>query len=99
MTSLVTERMARAMCTAMGSDPELWGAIAHVAQAALEALKDGPELTTDWERFKTWANGEGYDVAYAYDSERSRYVCWNPVTADLWRAWRGAVQATKDLAS
>jgi hypothetical protein len=45
--------------------------------------------------FTAWANGEGYDTAHAHDGEK--WVCLNPMTADLWRAWqasRGITPAT-----
>lgn len=40
--------------------------------------------------FSTWAAGEGYDIAQTYDTERSRWVFLNPMTADLWKAWQAA---------
>lgn len=40
------------------------------------------------ENFKVWASERGLDIAHAYDSERSRWVFWNPMTADLWDAWK-----------
>lgn len=41
-------------------------------------------------RFKEWANDKGYDTAHTYDTERSRWVFFNPMTADLWEAFRAA---------
>lgn len=46
-------------------------------------------MTTDPKReaFEKWARDKGYDVAYTYDTDRSRHVWLNPMTADLWSAW------------
>lgn len=41
-------------------------------------------------RFRDWACAKGYDVAYTYDTERSRHVWLNPMTNDLWGAWQAA---------
>lgn len=38
------------------------------------------------------ANDRGYDTANAYDTERSRWVFFNPMTADLWAFWQAALQ-------
>ena len=38
--------------------------------------------------FEAWANGKGYDIAGTYDTDRSRWVWLNPMTADLWDAWQ-----------
>jgi hypothetical protein len=42
------------------------------------------------QRFKAWANDAGYDTAHAYDTERSRWIFWNPMTAALWQCWQEA---------
>jgi hypothetical protein len=42
----------------------------------------------DFKSFKEWAAGEGYDVAYTHDG--IKWVCLNPMTADLWCAWQAA---------
>ena len=42
-------------------------------------------------RFKAWANDKGYDTSHTYDTERSRWVFFNPMTADLWESWRAAL--------
>lgn len=42
-------------------------------------------------RFKAWANDKGYDTAHTYDTERSRWVFFNPMTADLWGSWCAAL--------
>lgn len=42
---------------------------------------------SDVARFIEWAGREGYDTANSYDTDRSRWVFFNPMTADLWRAW------------
>lgn len=42
--------------------------------------------------FESWAKDKGYDTAYTYDTERSRHVWLNPMTADLWPAWLSAYE-------
>lgn len=39
------------------------------------------------EAFEAWAKFCGRDTAHTYDTERSRWVFLNPMTADLWEAW------------
>lgn len=43
-----------------------------------------------FKQFIEWAKGEGYDVANTYDTDQSRWLCLNPMTADLWKAWKAA---------
>jgi hypothetical protein len=38
--------------------------------------------------FTAWASGEGYDTAHTHNGEK--WVCLNPMTADLWMAWQAA---------
>lgn len=47
-----------------------------------------PQRKPDYKAFKDWANGEGYDGAYAHDG--IKWVCLNPMTADLWKCWQAA---------
>lgn len=42
--------------------------------------------------FAEHAKAEGHDTAYTYDTERSRWVFLNPMTADLWRYWQEATR-------
>jgi hypothetical protein len=42
-------------------------------------------------QFQAWADGKGYDIAHTYDTERSRWVFLNPMTADLFEAWQAAL--------
>lgn len=39
-------------------------------------------------QFIPWANANGYDTAHTYDTERSRWVFFNPMTIDLWKCWQ-----------
>lgn len=39
-------------------------------------------------KFIPWANANGYDTAHTYDTERSRWVFFNPMTIDLWKCWQ-----------
>lgn len=38
--------------------------------------------------FAEWANAAGYDTAHTHDG--IKWVCLNPMTADLWKAWQAA---------
>lgn len=40
--------------------------------------------------FIAWANDKGYDTAHTYDTDRSKWVALNPMTADLWEAWQAS---------
>jgi hypothetical protein len=42
----------------------------------------------DFKAFKAWANDAGYDTAYTNDGVN--WICLNPMTADLWKAWQAA---------
>jgi hypothetical protein len=42
----------------------------------------------DFKAFKEWAAAEGYDVAYTHDG--IKWICLNPMTADLWKTWQAA---------
>ncbi|CAA2107743.1 hypothetical protein [Variovorax paradoxus] len=44
------------------------------------------------EAFEALAKSEGHDVAYTYDTERSRHIYLSPMTADLWRYYRAATE-------
>jgi Lar family restriction alleviation protein len=61
---------------------EAWNRRAPVSGVRACAIDPAP--------FSTWAAGEGYDIAQTYDTERSRWVFLNPMTADLWKAWRAS---------
>lgn len=50
-------------------------------------------MTDIIKQFLEWAGKEGYDTAHTYDTERSQWVVFNPMTADLWKAYQaGAAQ-------
>ncbi len=40
--------------------------------------------------FIAWAGTAGYDTAHTYDTERSAWVFFNPMTIDLWKCWLAA---------
>src|SRR5262245_5377426 len=51
------------------------------------------------EQFRAWADAKGLDLAYTYDTERSRHVWLNPFTADLWEAWQAGESAYRQQAA
>ena len=46
------------------------------------------EPVPDFKAFTAWANDAGYDTAYTHDG--IKWICLNPMTADLWKAWQAA---------
>jgi hypothetical protein len=63
----------------------------HIIWAALRWAKENTPPAApvpNFEAFKEWAANDGYDVAYTHDG--IKWVCLNPMTADLWRAWQAA---------
>lgn len=50
--------------------------------------KRPPASKPDFKAFKEWAVAAGYDTAHAHDG--MKWVCLNPMTADLWKAWQAA---------
>ena len=45
--------------------------------------------------FLEWAGKEGYDTAHTYDTERSQWVVFNPMTDDLWKAYQAGAAPLK----
>jgi hypothetical protein len=58
---------------------------AHVDPATPPAAQPA---APDFKAFKAWANDAGYDTAYTNDGVN--WICLNPMTADLWKAWQAA---------
>lgn len=58
--------------------------------AAPSSPNGGEAGDAQFYRFRTWAEEEGRDIAHTYDTDRSRWVFLNPMTADLWQAWQAA---------
>ena len=40
--------------------------------------------------FIAWAAEHGYDSANTCNSDTGEWICLNPMTADLWKAWQAA---------
>lgn len=49
---------------------------------------------SDFNDFVSWANDQGYDTAHAHDG--GKWVCLNPMTADLWKTWQAAQAKSVD---
>ena len=43
-----------------------------------------------FKEFIKWAGIQGYDCAQTFNSDTGEWICLNPMTADLWRAWQAA---------
>lgn len=50
----------------------------------------------NFSKFLAWANANGYDTASTYDTERRFWAVLNPMTNDLWSAWKAARDAERD---
>ena len=49
----------------------------------------------DDQRFKqfiAWAGRKGYDTAHTYDTERSKWIPFGGMTAELWICWQAACE-------
>lgn len=69
---------------------ELLRAIEATPSAPTAVEPDEHGSTTEAAVFAEWAGEKGHDTACTYDTERSRWVFLNPMTADLWKAWRAS---------
>ncbi len=55
------------------------------------------DVTKSWLQFKEfieWANAQGYDCAHTCNSNTGEWIAFNPMTADLWKAWQAARSIT-----
>ena len=43
-----------------------------------------------FKEFIKWAGAQGYDCAQTCNSDTGEWICLNPMTADLWKAWQAA---------
>lgn len=59
---------------------------------------EGTKMPEPIRAFAEHAKAEGHDTAYTYDTERSRWVFLNPMTADLWRFWQEATRLAMERA-
>jgi flagellar biosynthesis/type III secretory pathway protein FliH len=48
-----------------------------------------------YKEFMEWAAKEGYDTAYAINSNTGKFIAHSPMTTDLWIAWQAAHGITK----
>jgi hypothetical protein len=75
----------------VGADYEQVAVFTRAVKAGTR-LYDGPPAAQpaapDFKAFKAWANDAGYDTAYTNDG--IKWICLNPMTADLWKAWQAA---------
>lgn len=60
---------------------------------------EGTKMPEPIRAFAEHAKAEGHDTAYTYDTERSRWVFLNPMTADLWRYWQEATRQAMERAA
>ena len=60
---------------------------AHEYYAAQEQAQERKPLFGD---FLAWAIDNGYDTANTCNSNTGKWICLNPMTGDLWKAWQAA---------
>lgn len=69
---------------------------ADVLLAIDRAIEETDKGEPQFEDFIVWARGAGYDAAHTHDGVK--WVCLNPMTADLWKTWKAAHGITEDQA-
>lgn len=52
------------------------------------------DASWQFKKFREWADIWGYDTAHTHDG--INWLCLNPITADLWNAWKAANSITKE---
>jgi hypothetical protein len=75
-----------------------WTKRQESALAELAEIKrrfDALELSTQqrkpqFKEFIEWAASQGYDCAHACNPDTGKWIALNPMTADLWKAWKAA---------
>lgn len=74
--------------------PNLWptekptsGADVAPVGACNPTVPAGVDQDIEFSKFRTWALDKGYDVASSFEMDRSRYVFFSAMTADLWACW------------
>jgi len=43
-----------------------------------------------FKEFIEWAGSQGYDSAHTCNPDTGKWIALNPMTADLWKAWKAA---------
>ncbi len=46
----------------------------------------------NFKEFIEWAGRKGYDTAHTYDTERSKWIPFGGMTAELWICWQAACE-------
>jgi hypothetical protein len=70
------------------ADREWVGLAPHTIVTLYTTPPAAQPAVPDFKSFKAWANDAGYDTAYTHDG--IKWICLNPMTADLWKAWQAA---------
>ena len=48
-------------------------------------------MSEQFKRFLKWAGEQSYDTAHTCNSDTGEWLCFSPMTADLWKAWQACV--------
>lgn len=64
------------------------GALVELVCWLLQKSTPPQRKPLDFGDFFEWANDEGHDTAHTHDGVK--WVCLNPMTADLWKTWQAA---------
>lgn len=72
---------------------EAHGIANHVPDAGkmVQAQERKPltdSISWQFKKFREWSSDAGYDTAHTHDGVN--WICLNPMTADLWKAWQAA---------
>lgn len=63
---------------------------ARLENSATEAQRKPLTDSISWQfkKFREWSSDAGYDTAHTHDGVN--WICLNPMTSDLWKAWQAA---------
>lgn len=64
--------------------------LVHAWVGVAETRTTPPQRKPQFKEFIKWAGAQGYDCAQTCNSDTGEWICLNPMTADLWKAWQAA---------
>lgn len=73
-----------------GGDNLNWEEVNHPYAKATPLYTSPQPQKPSFKTFIKWAGEQGYDCAQTCNSDTGEWLCLNPMTADLWKAWQAA---------
>lgn len=64
--------------------------ILELCEAKLRKLNEPQQRNPQFKEFIKWVEDQGHDAAHTYNPNTGKWICLNPMTADLWKAWEAA---------